>query len=263
VGLTLEGIHTNWVTNAALLSQGWEFHEGDLDTYVADFAQRRYGSENAALGRAWAHLANFSEVSVYNGPRGAYFASWGNTRSLVTRRPFWAGGSATDWGSGENDGDSAGFMGDAPRYNPKQLLKALRALLAAAKAEPALQQSRSLKVDVVDLCTTTMANVDEGDRVILHSRSFPARIAILRINDTMWQVLMTLDRPRLGECLHPPDHRAHLTDQRNDDQRLRPGRQPDCGRDDQRDRGDGPTAGVRPELSAWLLDNGRQELGHQ
>ena len=159
IGLTLEGIHTNWITNEALLSQGWQWFEGELDAWVAEFAHRRYSSQHAGIGTAWAHLANFSEVSVYNGPRGEYFSSWGNTRSLVTRRPFWASGSATGWGPGTNDGDSAGFMGDAPRYNPKQLMKALRALLAAAKAEPTLQQSRSLRVDVIDLSATMMANL--------------------------------------------------------------------------------------------------------
>jgi hypothetical protein len=30
--------------------------------------------------------ANFSEVSVYNGPRGSYFSSWGNTRAIFQHR---------------------------------------------------------------------------------------------------------------------------------------------------------------------------------
>jgi hypothetical protein len=37
---------------------------------------------------------------------------------------------------GVQTGDNAGFMGTAPRYDPKQLIKALRALLAAASADP-------------------------------------------------------------------------------------------------------------------------------
>ena len=56
VGLTMEGIHTNWIINEALLSNGWQFYKGgestdsDLNQWVADFAARRYGSANTKLG---------------------------------------------------------------------------------------------------------------------------------------------------------------------------------------------------------------------
>eukprot|EP01052_Picozoa_sp_SAG31_P012334 SAG31_NODE_719_length_12605_cov_22.378858_12_plen_123_part_00 len=87
IGLTMEGIHTNWVINEGLLEQGWRFtpqdHESWYDDWVASFVKRRYGSSAPELVDAWEILANRSEVSVYNGPRGHYFGSWGNTRSLV------------------------------------------------------------------------------------------------------------------------------------------------------------------------------------
>ena len=105
-------------------------------------------------------MANFSETSVYNGPRGSYFSSWGNTRAIFTHRPFWLSGSAAMWELGSlQTGDNSGFMGTAPRYDPKQLLAALRALLAAVAAEPGLRQSKSLAVDVIDLTAATMANL--------------------------------------------------------------------------------------------------------
>jgi len=91
VGLTMEGINTNWVINEGLLEQGWRFTPQDETTWyehwVEAFARRRYGSADEALAQAWQILANRSEVSVYNGPRGHYFGSWGNTRSLVVRVP--------------------------------------------------------------------------------------------------------------------------------------------------------------------------------
>jgi hypothetical protein len=34
---------------------------------------------------------------VYNGPRGEYFESWGNSRHMASRRPFWASGTAADF----------------------------------------------------------------------------------------------------------------------------------------------------------------------
>lgn len=168
VGITLEGIHTNWVTNEALLSQGWEFfvphanakENASLNKWVQDFVSRRYNSGGNAtmLQSAWSRLANFSTTSVYNGPRGNYFEGWGNTRSLVTRRPFWPLGEASGWGW-NNDGTSDGFMGDAPRYDPRALLQALRELLSGAAAgESSSSLPTSLAVDVVDLCVTTMAN---------------------------------------------------------------------------------------------------------
>jgi hypothetical protein len=90
VGLTMEGIHTNWVINEALLEQGWRFTPQNdtsswYEDWVTSFSRRRYGSSDAMLAQAWHILANRSEVSVYNGPRGHYFGSWGNTRSLVVR----------------------------------------------------------------------------------------------------------------------------------------------------------------------------------
>ena len=90
VGLTMEGIHTNWVINEALLEQGWRFTPQNdtsswYEDWVSSFSRRRYGSLDAMLVQAWHILANRSEVSVYNGPRGHYFGSWGNTRSLVVR----------------------------------------------------------------------------------------------------------------------------------------------------------------------------------
>ena len=75
-----------------------------------------------------------------------------------TRRPFWASGAGSEWDAQYNVGTSAGFMGTAPRYNPKQLLKALRLLLSAAEGTPVLKTSRSLAVDVVDLTATVLAN---------------------------------------------------------------------------------------------------------
>ena len=189
VGLTLEGIHTNWVINEGLLEQGWRFtpqsepsgNSGTADltetvaadwtetavaepaddwyqAWVTAFAQRRYGSAEPALVQAWQILANRSEVSVYNGPRGAYFSSWGNTRSLVTRRPFWASGAGSEWASEYEEGTSAGFQGTAPRYSPHQLNRALQLLLSAVDHTPALKKSRALAVDCVDLAATVMAN---------------------------------------------------------------------------------------------------------
>ena len=78
VGLTMEGIHTNWVINEALLEQGWRFTPQNdtsswYEDWVSSFSRRRYGSSDPMLVQAWHILANRSEVSVYNGPRGHYF----------------------------------------------------------------------------------------------------------------------------------------------------------------------------------------------
>ena len=74
VGLTMEGIMTNWVTNEGLLEQGWRLtpqHGANwYEDWVEAFAHRRYGSNDDALVQAWKILTNRSEVSVYNGPRG-------------------------------------------------------------------------------------------------------------------------------------------------------------------------------------------------
>ena len=67
--------------NDALLEQGWKFTTESVESWVSSFVQRRYASTSADLQQAWAILTNQSETSVYNGPRGRYFASWGNTVS--------------------------------------------------------------------------------------------------------------------------------------------------------------------------------------
>ena len=69
------------VINDALLEQGWKFTTESVESWVSSFVQRRYASTSADLQQAWAILTNQSETSVYNGPRGRYFASWGNTVS--------------------------------------------------------------------------------------------------------------------------------------------------------------------------------------
>ena len=157
VGLTMEGIDTNWIINDALLEQAWQFTTESVEEWVTSWVDRRYGVRgNAALQQAWAILTNQSETSVYNGPRGRYFASWGNTRSMAGRRPFWASGTGDEFYPGASTSD--GFMGSAPRYNPKQLNAALALLLQAAEAEPSLKQQRNLRVDVMDLAQSMMGN---------------------------------------------------------------------------------------------------------
>ena len=123
------------VINDALLEQGWKFTTESVESWVSSFVQRRYASTSADLQQAWAILTNQSETSVYNGPRGRYFASWGNTvsgrtipirkherrltlgafrqRHMATRRPFWASGAASEFYPGLSSSD--GFMGSAPR----------------------------------------------------------------------------------------------------------------------------------------------------
>jgi alpha-N-acetylglucosaminidase len=53
VGLTMEGIHTNWVINEALLEQGWRFSVQSVEEWVRSFVTRRYGSNDANLQAAW------------------------------------------------------------------------------------------------------------------------------------------------------------------------------------------------------------------
>lgn len=53
VGLTMEGIHTNWVINEALLEQGWRFSVQSVEAWVRSFVTRRYGSTDANLQAAW------------------------------------------------------------------------------------------------------------------------------------------------------------------------------------------------------------------
>lgn len=77
VGLTMEGIHTNWIINEALLSNGWQFYkdgestDSDLNQWVADFAARRYSSANTQLGRQH----NYGTHSVHFHPEHQWMKS--------------------------------------------------------------------------------------------------------------------------------------------------------------------------------------------
>lgn len=67
VGITMEGIFTNYAVFQLLLDRAWTPAPLDLKDWVKKFQRGRYGFENEDLAAAWQKMAE----TVYNLPRGS------------------------------------------------------------------------------------------------------------------------------------------------------------------------------------------------
>lgn len=133
IGLTMEGIEQNPVMYDLMLENVWRDTPIDLETWLKDYAWRRYGKKNANADQAWKILSH----SVY-----ADSTSNGGAESIVTARPTFA----------ENPG---GTTRTALPYNPMELVKAWVHIMAASED---LKSSDGFQYDIVDITRQVLAN---------------------------------------------------------------------------------------------------------
>ena len=53
IGISPEGIETNYVVYDLMLEMGWRSDEVETQTWLKDYATRRYGGENGDVNSAW------------------------------------------------------------------------------------------------------------------------------------------------------------------------------------------------------------------
>jgi alpha-N-acetylglucosaminidase len=132
IGLTPEAIEQNPVMYALLLEHVWDGARINLDTWLRDYAYRRYGARNAAAEKAWTILRN----TVYNGG-----ITSGGPESIITGRPTLSAGRR--------------WTNTKKAYKPQELVSAWEYLLHAADE---LQGSAGFQYDLVDVTRQVMAN---------------------------------------------------------------------------------------------------------
>ena len=134
IGITTEAIGHTPVIYQLFMDNVWRRDPIALDNWVADYAQRRYDSDNPQALRAW-HILQ-KTVYGYTGDINS-----GGSRSMANARP--------------------GFARQGPRtnvhsfYNPADLLPAWEQLL---KASDELEKNEGYRYDLVNLTRQVLAN---------------------------------------------------------------------------------------------------------
>ncbi|PRY40128.1 alpha-N-acetylglucosaminidase [Spirosoma oryzae] len=183
IGLTPEGIEQNPALFALMLDNVWRDQPIQLDSWLNDYAHRRYGKVNADAEAAWQILRK----TVYNGG-----LTEGTPESIISARPTFA-----------KDGHRTLTT---LNYTPADLLPAWDHFLNATNT---LQTSDGFRYDLVDLTRQVLANhanalqqqcardYDAKDTKALdqHSRQF------LTLIDDMDRLLATRSDFLLGRWL--------------------------------------------------------------
>lgn len=143
-GLLSEGLETNPLfydlfTCRFFMPRSAKLGEYGLDTWLADYALRRYGLANTTLVRALHLLAD----SVYAPAR----EQEGCTESVYCARPSWGARKASTWSSGEQ------------YYPPAATRRAAELFAAVAKRSPALTKIETFRYDLIDVMRQALADL--------------------------------------------------------------------------------------------------------
>lgn len=133
IGLTMEGIEQNPVMYNLMLENVWRESPVDLNTWLPEYALRRYGKKNVAAEKAW----NILRYSAYTDS-----ITNGGAESIITARPTFT----------KNPG---GHYTTKLPYAPMELVKAWDELIDAADE---LKNSDGYQFDVVDVTRQVLAN---------------------------------------------------------------------------------------------------------
>jgi alpha-N-acetylglucosaminidase len=132
IGLTPEAIEQNPALYELMLEHVWNDKNIDLESWLKDYAHRRYGAKNEDAEKAWMVLKN----TVYNGG-----ITEGGPESIITSRPTFA--ASTKWANTKK------------AYRPADVIPAWQDFM---KAAPLLKGSEGFQYDMVDLTRQVMAN---------------------------------------------------------------------------------------------------------
>jgi len=132
IGVTAEGIEQNPALYQLMLDNVWQDSAIDLSSWLTAYALARYGTDNAALKKAWNILA----ATVYHGGMGE-----GGPESIIVARP------TTDvW---------ADRVRTKLDYDPRDLVRAWALFVQAADSAG---DSDGFRYDLVDITRQVLAN---------------------------------------------------------------------------------------------------------
>jgi alpha-N-acetylglucosaminidase len=133
IGLTMEALEQNPVMYELMMENVWRDAPIELDSWLKDYALRRYGKANENAGKAWAILRRTAYADTITN---------GGAESIITARPTFI----------KNPG---GTSTTAFPYDAQELVKAWDLLLSAS---PELKNSDGYSFDVVDVTRQVLAN---------------------------------------------------------------------------------------------------------
>lgn len=181
IGLVPEGHHHNYVIYDLMSEMIWHDKNYDLADWVAKYATRRYGREDAKTAEAWKIFTD----TCYSAPPGESPAN-----SVVTARP----GLNYDLRSRE-------FTTTYIKYDNKDFLKGVQLLL---QADARTQTNDHYALDAVDFTRQLMANLGRPIfEAILRDYQKKDRAAFTRDSKVMLNLIRDMDtlcgtRPELN-----------------------------------------------------------------
>ena len=184
IGLTPEAIEQNPVMYELLLEHVWNDQPVNLDSWLKDYALRRYGKKNEAAEKAWIILKN----TVYDGA-----VTSGGPESIITGRPTFS--ASTRWTNTKK------------AYQPKDLVPAWGLLVQASTS---LKNSEGFRYDLVDVTRQVLANyADTLQQEFAHAyqqhdqeKFHKTSQLFLQVMDDMDQLLSTQKDFLLGRWLN-------------------------------------------------------------
>lgn len=137
--MVLEGTHLNPVVQDLFGEMTWREDPVDLDSWVTDYAQRRYGVDDPNLREAWKTLLR----TAYSFRATNHESGEGPHESPFVALPSLKMTSASNWGP------------KVPRYSAEEFEPALRQLL---KAPASVRQLETYRYDLVDVARQVLAD---------------------------------------------------------------------------------------------------------
>lgn len=137
--MVLEGTHLNPVVQDLFGEMVWRGKPVDLDGWIDDYAQRRYGVDDPHVHKAWQTLLNTAysfQATNHESGEGPYESPFAALPNLKVT-------SASNWGPQQ------------PRYSPQDFEPVLGELL---RADPAVRDLDTYKYDLVDVTRQVLAN---------------------------------------------------------------------------------------------------------
>ncbi|WDE96558.1 alpha-N-acetylglucosaminidase [Lentisphaera profundi] len=171
MGLFMEGIVHNPVFFNNQLDMIWRDGEVDVNQWLKDYAERRYGAKSANAEKAWDILLK----TVYSRATSGVESS-----SIIAARP------ALDC---RKSGPNAGF---GMRYKAEDLIPALEALLADSDK---FENSSGYRFDVMDLCRQVLTNLgQELHNEVRMAYDAKDKAAFQQASDRFLNLLLDVDR---------------------------------------------------------------------
>ncbi len=147
IAAVMEGINNNSAIYELLFEIKWHNKSINLDKWIAEYVQRRYGCKNDSIYKAWQILRN----TVYGKGMSNTQAQQGTSESILCARPAMNIQSVSTWGSSKL------------YYNPADLLKAWTLFIKEAEN---LKNSKGFQYDLMDISRQVLANYAQ----VLHSK---------------------------------------------------------------------------------------------